>query len=183
MSDKDSEIGSRYMQWAKTRSASRYNLATSGVINYPIAGLDVSIEELELSGPSWYGYEPLQQRLAAKCGTTPDRVVHATGTSMANHLAMAAIVGRGDEVLIEEPTYDPLLAAALYLGAEVKRFRRRFEDGFEIDTDDLKRKVSERTRLIVITNLHNPSSALIGVDALESHRRDRAAGGRARSGR
>lgn len=162
------EFGSRYMQWAKTRSAARYNLATSGVMNCPIAELGVSVDDLELSGPSWYGYEPLQHRIAAKCRTTPERVVHANGASMANHLAMAATVGRGDEVLIEEPTYDPLLAVALYLGAEVKRFRRRFEDGFEIDADDLKRRVSDRTRLIVITNLHNPSGALAGPETLRA---------------
>ncbi|HEY7914338.1 MAG TPA: pyridoxal phosphate-dependent aminotransferase [Blastocatellia bacterium] len=168
MSDKDTGTGSRYMQWAKTRAASRYNLATSGVMNYTIGELGVSIDELELSGPSWYGYEPLQARIAAKCGVSSERVVHATGASMANHLAMAALVGHGDEVLIEEPTYDPLLAVARYLGAEVKRFRRRFEDQFEIDTDELKRKVSERTRLIVITNLHNPSSALAGEKRLRA---------------
>jgi aspartate/methionine/tyrosine aminotransferase len=156
------------MQWAKARAASSYNLATSGVMNYPLAELGVSIDDLELSGPSLYGYEPLQARIAAKCGVSPERVVHATGASMANHLAMTALVGRGDEVLIEEPTYDPLLAVARYLGAEVKRFRRSFDNQFKIDMDELKRKVSKRTRLIVITNLHNPSSALVDVKTLRA---------------
>ena len=44
---------------------------------------------------------------------------------MANHLAMAALLEPGDEVLIEHPAYGPLLDAALYLEADVKRFAAR----------------------------------------------------------
>ncbi len=51
---------------------------------------------------------------------------------MANHLAMAAVLSPGDEVLIEQPAYSPLLDLAEYLGARVKRFARKFEDGFAI---------------------------------------------------
>jgi hypothetical protein len=151
---------SEYMEWAKTRSQSRFNLATSGLLHYPLSDLRISLEDMELSGPSWYGYEPLQRALAARCGVSPDNVVAANGTSLANHLAMAALVERGDEVLIEQPVYEPLLSLARYLGAEVKRFARPFEDQFRIDPNRLERAVSEKTRLIVITNLHNPTGAL-----------------------
>jgi aspartate/methionine/tyrosine aminotransferase len=159
-------MGSEYMEWAKTCSQSRFNLATSGVLNYPMSDLGVTLEDLELSGPSWYGYEPLQEALAAKCGVPPDTVVAAIGTSQANLLAMAVVIGPGDEVLIEQPAYDPLVALARYLGAEVKRFPRRFEDAFRIDPRDIERAVTRRTRLIVITNLHNPGSALTENETL-----------------
>ncbi|MBZ5534634.1 MAG: aminotransferase class I/II-fold pyridoxal phosphate-dependent enzyme [Acidobacteriia bacterium] len=157
---------SEYMVWAKTRSQSRYNLATSGVRHFPIRDLGVNLEDIELSGPSGYGYEPLQQALAAKCNVSPECVVASVGTSLANHLAMAAVVEPGDEVLIEHPAYEPILALARYLGAEIKRFRRRFEDGFGIDSEEVRRQVTPRTRLIVVTNLHNPSSVLIEETSL-----------------
>jgi len=54
-----------------------------------------------------------------------------------------------------------MLALARYLGADVKRFSRRFEDGFQIVPEELDRLVTPKTRLIVITNLHNPSGVLI----------------------
>ena len=79
---------------------------------------------------------------------------------MANHLAMAALLEPGDEVLIEHPAYGPLLDAALYLEADVKRFARTEESGFAVDPAAIRRAVTSRTRLIVITNLHNPSSVL-----------------------
>ncbi len=162
-----SQTTSEYMVWAKTRSQSRYNLANSGVRHFPIRDLGVTLEDIELSGPSWYGYEPLQQALAARSQVSPECVVAAVGTSMANHLAMAAVVEPGDEVLIEHPAYEPILALARYLGVEIKRFSRRFEDGFGIDLEEVRRQVTGRTRLIVLTNLHNPSSVLIDETSLK----------------
>ena len=157
---------SEYIEWAKTRSQARFSLATSGIMHYPMADLPVRLEDIELSGPSWYGYEPLQQALAVKCGVAPDNIVAAAGTSMANFLAMATILEPGDEVLIERPAYDPLVSTAVYLGASVSRFERRFEDGFRIDPLAVERAVTNRTRLIVITNMHNPSGALVDNEAL-----------------
>jgi hypothetical protein len=147
------------MIWAKTRSQARFNLASSGLMNYPLAELDVQLADIELSGPSLYGYEPLQRALAAKCGVTPDCVVAATGTSGANHLVMALLLQPGDEVLIEHPAYELLVATAQHLGATVKRFNRNFARGFAVEPEEIARLVTPRTRLIVITNLHNPSSA------------------------
>jgi len=157
---------SAYIEWAKTRSQARFSLATSGVMHYPMADLMVRLEDIELSGPSLYGYQPLQQALAAKSGVSTENVVAAAGTSMANFLAMATILEPGDEVLIERPAYDPLVSTAAYLGAIVNRFERRFEDGFRIDPAAVERAVTNRTRLIVITNMHNPSSALVDTETL-----------------
>ncbi len=153
-------IASEYMQWAKLRSHARFNLATSGVAHYSLSELGATLEDIELSGPSEYGYQPLQEALAAKCGVAPECVVSAIGTSLANHLAMAATVNPGDEVLIEQPAYEPILALAEYLGAVIRRFARRFENAFRIDLGEVERNLTRNTRLIVITNLHNPSSAL-----------------------
>jgi aspartate/methionine/tyrosine aminotransferase len=159
-------LRSEYIEWAKLHSAARFNLASSGVAPYPISELEVTIEDIELSGLSLYGYEPLQRALATKCGVEPENVVAAIGTSMANHLAMAAILEPGDEVLIELPAYDPLLGIARYLGATMKRFTRRFDDGFRIDVSEVERAVTGRTKLIVLTNLHNPTSVLIDANTI-----------------
>jgi aspartate/methionine/tyrosine aminotransferase len=159
-------MGSAYMEWAKLHSGARFNLASSGVAEYPLADLPVRLEDLVLSGPGAYGWPPLLQRLAAKCGVSPDNVVAAMGTSMANHLALAALAGPGDEVVIERPAYDPMVSVARYLGAEVRRFDRRAEDGFAVRPDEVARAVTPRTKAIVLTNLHNPSSALIDTATL-----------------
>jgi aspartate/methionine/tyrosine aminotransferase len=163
------------MEWAKTRSSARWNLASSGVAAFPLAELGAAIEDLEVCGDSAYGYAPLQERLARKAGVDPDRVVHATGTSMANLLVLAAAAEAGDEVLIEEPTYSLLVDAARWLRLDVRRFPRRAQDGFRLDPREVERALTPRTRLVVITNLHNPSSAFTPPEDL------RAVGDAARS--
>jgi aspartate/methionine/tyrosine aminotransferase len=79
---------------------------------------------------------------------------------MANYLAMATLLDVGDEVVIEHPAYGLLVDAASYIGAEVKRFARREENGYAVDPEEVRRAVTPKTRLIVLTNLHNPSSVL-----------------------
>jgi aspartate/methionine/tyrosine aminotransferase len=150
--------GSSYMYWAKTSSQARINLATSGLANLRLQDLRVSLDDLELTDGG-YGYEPLKRAIAGRYRVETDSIVTAAGTTFANHLAMAALLQPGDEVVFEEPAYEPMLAAARYLGAEVKRFSRRLEDGFRVVPEEIK--VSERTRLIVLTNLHNPSGVLL----------------------
>ena len=153
---------SDFMHWAKTRPRVKYDLALSGILNLPFAELDAKLSDLELHGDNAYGYRPLVEALATHRHVAPENVVTISGgTSMANHLAMAALLEHGDEVLIEQPTYDPLLAIAEYLGAKIKRFPRRSEDDFKIDIVELEKQITPRTRLIVLTNLHNPSSALV----------------------
>lgn len=79
---------------------------------------------------------------------------------MANYFALAACAELGEEILIEQPTYALLLDTARYLGLEIKRFRRRPSAEYQVDLEDLQRQISERTKLIVLCNLHNPSGAL-----------------------
>ena len=112
MSRQPRTMRSPYMEWAKLHSAARYKLAGSGIKSYPLADLPVRLDQLEIDGPDSYGYPPLQERLAKRNGVAVDCVVAATGTSMANHLAMAALIQPGDEILMEQPTYELLLSLA-----------------------------------------------------------------------
>ncbi len=150
---------SDYMHWSKTQSRARFNLATSDVAPFPFHELRIDLKEIEINGDNSYGYAPLQEAIGAHHGVDPDCVVESAGTSMANHLAMATIIEPGDEVLIEHPAYGPILDVAEYLQANVKRFRRAEENGWAIDAEKVRRCVTSKTRLIVITNLHNPTSA------------------------
>src|SRR4029077_1419374 len=152
---------SDFMQWSKTQSRARFNLATSGVAPFPLRELPVDLETLEINGrDNGYGYPPLQKAIAAHHGVDPDCVVESAGTSMANHLAMAAIIEPGDEVLIEHPAYGPILDVARYLYADVKRFPRTDENGWAVDPKAVRDCITPKTRLVVITNLHNPTRAL-----------------------
>ena len=157
---------SPYMQFAKLRSGATYNLASSGIMQCSLSDLPVELHDLDISGPTLYGYAPLKERIAKFNGVTPDRVVCAAGTSMANHLAFAATLEPGDEVLVERPTYELLVSTLQYLGANIRYFDRRMENDFRIDPEEVARRMTAKTRLIVLTNLHNPTGVLNDEAAL-----------------
>src|SRR3982750_4227422 len=139
---------SDYMHWAKTQSPARDILAASGVGGVPLRELPFDAGTLEINGDNSYGYGPVGRAIAAKHEVDPDCVVEAAGTSMANHLAMAAILEPGDEVVIEHPAYGPILDVAQYLHANVKRFLRTKEMGWVVDSGEVLRAITPRTRLI-----------------------------------
>ena len=123
-----------------------------------------------------YGWGPLLERIAQRYGVEPRNVVLAHGTSMANHLACAALVEEGDHVLIERPVYDPLVAVPRYLGCEIGFFERREEDGYSLDVARVEAAITPRTRLVILSNLHNPTGA-------DKSRRPRIAGWSGRASR
>jgi aspartate/methionine/tyrosine aminotransferase len=155
-----------YITWAKRQAAARYNLANSGILGCEAGDLPFEPGDVALSGENSEGYLPLRQAIASKYGAQVEQVVLAQGTSFANFLACATVLARGDEALVEQPVYEPLLATILFLGAGVRRFARRMEDGFGLDADEVRRRMTRRTRLIVLTSPHNPSGVTADPAAL-----------------
>ena len=155
-------IHSPYTHAAKLAPAARYDLTSSAVRAVRLSELPVHLDELEISSTAPYGDPSLLERLAERTGVSVECIVPTVGTSLANHLALSAMFDPGDEVLIEEPTYDPLLHTARLLGASIRRFPRREENHFAIDPQDVRRSITSRTRVIALCNLHNPTSA--GLD-------------------
>src|ERR1044072_4514668 len=127
------DAGSTYMEWAKLCSASRHNLATSGMVSLSLVHLPVRIEQLELNGPGGYGYTPLLEAISRRYRVPQESIVSGIGTSLAHYLAPGAAADPGDEVLLERPGYEPLISTAGYLGLDVTYFERRAEEQFAID--------------------------------------------------
>jgi aspartate/methionine/tyrosine aminotransferase len=159
-------IRAPYMEWAKTRPRPAWDLAGSNLLHCSLEDLPGAADALVLGGRNDEGYPPLVAAIAARYGVEERQVATATGTSGANFLACAALLEPGDEVLVERPGYDPLLAAPGLVGARLARFDRRFEDGYRLDPDRVAAAMTPATRLIVVTNLHNPSGVLAAAGDL-----------------
>lgn len=157
---------SDYLVWAKRRPGARYNLARSGAPRLPLASLGPSLEDLLTTDACEDGWPPILERLAARYGVTPAHIVTTQGCSLANHLAYATVLDPGDEVLLETPVYEPLVALARYLGARAAFVPRREDNAWRIDPDDVRRALTPRTRLVVLSNLHNPTGAFTDDAAL-----------------
>jgi hypothetical protein len=152
-----------YLLWAKRRPHPANDLGRSDVVACALDDLPGARAALELSGRNDEGWGPLVDRVAARYGMRTDQVATATGTSGANFLVCAAILHPGDDVLVERPAYDPLLAVPRLLGANLVRFERRFGEAFRLDLDRIEAAMTPRTRLIIVTNPHNPTGVLSGT--------------------
>jgi hypothetical protein len=154
------------MRFAKLDTAATYGLASSGVADCTMAELGASLDDLALHGPNSYGYAPLVERIADRFAIDPTHVVTAGGASFANHLALAALVSPGDEVLVEDPTYELILSTLGYLQADLRRFPRHPEEAWRLDPQAVAARLTPCTRLVVLTNLHNPTGALASADEI-----------------
>jgi len=145
----------RYLEWARRYYGKvRFDLATSGIPTSPIEAIGVP-EPARMDDPG--GWDRLRDAIARYNDVGRDEAVAALGTTHALWLAYASLTSPGDDVLVEEPAYEPLVRIAEGVGARVVRFARPAEDRFALDPDRLARAMTPRTRLVVVTNLHNPS--------------------------
>ena len=153
-----------YLEWARRYYGKvRFDLATSGIPTVPMA--ELAIPEPDRLDDA-RGYDLAREAIAAYHGVPPNEVIAALGTTHALWLAYASVLGPSDEVLVEEPAYEPLLRIAEGVGARVSRFRREPGDGFALDPHRVARAMTPQTRLIAVTNLHNPSGVRAADESL-----------------
>jgi len=155
-----------YVAWMKRAPEVTYNLMGSNLLHCSVEEIPGARERLALDGFHEEGYPPLLADIAGHYGVDMEQVSLATGASGANFLVCGAVLETGDEVLVERPAYDPLLAVPRFLGARIHRFDRVFEEGFQLNPERVKAALTPETRLIILSNLHNPTGALSSPESL-----------------
>lgn len=94
-------------------------------------------------------------------------VVCTAGATEALAAAMIGLLDPGDEVLLCEPFYDGYPATIAMAGAVPKVATLRWPD-FRLPVDELASLVTDKTRMVVITNPHNPTGRAFSVDELDA---------------
>lgn len=83
-------------------------------------------------------------------------------------MAMQGLLNDGDEILIPAPDYPLWTAAATLSGGYVKHYLCDEESGWQPDINDIKSKISNKTKAIVIINPNNPTGAVYSKAVLEA---------------
>ena len=112
-----------------------------------------------------WGHPLLRQAIAKRYNVSYDQVMPANGASNAIYLVCRGLVTSDDHVIVERPFYEPLMASASFIGAGVSFIERHAPD-YQIDPDELQRLIKPNTKLIILSNNHNPTGALLSDDAL-----------------
>lgn len=105
---------------------------------------------------------------AARKGiTTVQDVFVTSGVSESVDICLAALVNPGENILTPSPDY-PLYSAVLAkLGIELNTYDLNEEDAWQPDLQDIKRKITSRTRAIVLINPNNPTGSVCSREMLE----------------
>jgi alanine-synthesizing transaminase len=96
---------------------------------------------------------------------TPDRVVITSGTSEGIDLALTALAGQGDEVLIPVPTYPLYTAVLAKIGARAVFYRTDAAQGWQPDIDHIRSLITPATRALVVIDPNNPTGATYSAAA------------------
>lgn len=89
-----------------------------------------------------------------------ENVIITSGISEGIQMVMAALIDSGDEILLPGPTYPPYISYAKFFGGKPITYETIERNGWQPNIDDLRSKISEKTRAIVIINPNNPCGAL-----------------------
>ena len=92
---------------------------------------------------------------------SPDEIIVTTGGSEAIMFAYMACLNPGDEIIVTDPSYANYMAFAISCGAVVKSVKTRIEDGFKLPpVEEFEKKITDKTRAILICNPNNPTGYL-----------------------
>ena len=149
-----------------------YNLSESGV--HPLSLQELVTEKelqeilrLELGYTQTNGTPPLRENIARLYpGASLEQILVTAGSSEANFLLMWRTLEPGQEVIFELPNYMQMYGLQRAFGAKPKYFWLREENNWAPDLDELSRLVTDKTRMIVLTNPNNPTGAILSENEM-----------------
>jgi aspartate/methionine/tyrosine aminotransferase len=159
---------SLYLDWYNHIPKVKYDLRSSGISGFKF---DLSLGKVDLSESFAHGNPKAVELLAKRYRVQSENVFFLSeGTSGQNARVIRYLSEKEknrNEAIVEYPTYEPLLRQVQEHFPVVKRLEREENDGYRLDPDQLREVVSEKTRLLVLTNPHLPTGALSDTDDLK----------------
>ncbi|CAG7939324.1 unnamed protein product [Penicillium salamii] len=147
----------------------RSNLVESSIADRSLSQLNISIPDLTLQYTGHRGGERLRQLVVSEePSLNYENVLITTGTAGALFIVATSLLAAQDHVLIVQPNYAINLATPRAIGCEIGYFDLTFDNAFRVDLDALEASIQPNTRLISMTNPHNPSGQMMTRNELES---------------
>lgn len=116
------------------------------------------------------GYPPLQETIAEKIyhlyhnSINPSTQITITpGGTYAIYTALTTVLQPGDEVIIFEPAYDSYIPNVAINGAVPVLINLQFPE-YKIDWEEVRQKITPKTRMIMLNSPHNPTGAVLSYE-------------------
>jgi len=122
------------------------------------------------------GYMPLRETIAEKIQSlyntsiNPENQVTITpGGTYAIYTALTTVLQPGDEVIVFEPAYDSYIPNIVINDAKPVLINLKFPE-YKIDWDEVRKKISPKTRMIMLNSPHNPTGNVLRAEDIEQLR-------------
>ncbi|MFI2752100.1 pyridoxal phosphate-dependent aminotransferase [Cellulomonas sp. P22] len=99
--------------------------------------------------------------------TSPDEVVATHGAMHGLAMAINALMGPGDEMLVPDPEFPNWRMAATAVGVDVATYPARAAAGFVPTLEDIEAAVTPRTKVLLVSSPNNPTGAMYPAHVLE----------------
>lgn len=111
------------------------------------------------------GCRALREALGRRLGVAPGQIVVGNGADELIGLLALAALDPGDEVVVPEPSFEPYTTAATIAGAVTRPSPLA---GYETDLEDARRRVTDRTKVVILCSPHNPATTIVRRRPLEA---------------
>lgn len=113
--------------------------------------------------------EAISKKLREDNGLDYDasEIIVSPGSSSSIFLLLFALADRGDEILIPDPAWFHYHILSGLAGAVPVRVPQRRDEGFRLDAEDLEKKVTKKTKMLILNTPSNPTGHVLTRDELE----------------
>jgi aspartate/methionine/tyrosine aminotransferase len=112
------------------------------------------------------GAEKLRRAIAEMQGVSAEEVQVTTGASEALLILFFLAAEPGANVILPFPLFPPTEVIPNLLGIEARFYRLRRENGFRVDTDEIKKLADDKTKLLFVNSPHNPTGATLSDEEM-----------------
>ena len=157
-------------RWQSTwENRVRFNLSESGVHPLTVQELlglagasAMPLLGVRLGYSQSNGTDLLRERIAALYpGASPDQILVTTGSSEANFVTCWLVIEPGDTVAVLQPNYQQTWGLAQNFGAKVRPIQLHEKEGWEPFAEEIRAAITPGTKLVVVTNPHNPTGHVL----------------------
>ncbi len=160
--------------WLIKYQFARFNLAESGVANLTVGGLmdragvtDAMLRAVPFDNADTRGSPALRKQVAdLHPGAQVENVLVTTGTSEALWLYFAVRFTPGSNVVAVAPSFQSLIDTPRYQGFEVRVVELDRARNFELEVDEVIRKIDDATRVVVLNTPQNPTGQVLDANRL-----------------
>jgi aspartate/methionine/tyrosine aminotransferase len=137
------------------------NLTESSFKDMTFGEFDLDLKDLVLCYGDHLGLSPLRKMIAEEYGLKAQDCLLSVGAASALFIISTSLLNEGDHLIVVKPNYGTNIETPKAMGIEMDFLNISFEKGFKLSIDEIRKKIKPSTKLISLTQPHNPTGVML----------------------